>query len=367
MKIIQIIQKPQMRGAEIFSAQLSEHLNKLDHQVIIVAVFPGIAKLPFRGRIIQMNRKQALRFCDVAGWYSFAQLVNEFKPDIIQANAADTLKFTIFSKLIFRWHQPVIYRNANLISGFINSRIKLWFNKFLLSQTAGVISVSEICNVDCIRLFKYPENKTVVIPIGIENSFFDKKETPGDLIPCVKPVLLNVAGMVPEKNHEGLIRIFSRIKLSFPEAQLVLIGSGRLENEIRDLVISLGLEDSVHFMGNRNDVYHFMNGSNIFLLPSLVEGLPAVILEAMASNCPVVAYDAGGISEIVRNRETGILIPVNDEEMFVNAVFEVLTDEYFRNTLVSNAYVLVKQQFDNESIAVRFADAYNVTFNQEVH
>jgi L-malate glycosyltransferase len=113
------------------------------------------------------------------------------------------------------------------------------------------------------------------------------------------------------------------------------------------------------------------------MLPSLIEGLPGVILEAMYCNTPVVAYDVGGISEVVKNKETGLpaeghfspkvglLVRAGDEEGFVKAVQEVLAlPKEALQQLTENAHQLVVREYDNTVIAQRFIDVYHtVTSN----
>ena len=115
MILFQIIQKPQKRGAEIFAAQLSEHLEKLGHTVILISLFEGVSELPFSGKKIQLNRPISKRWYDYEAWKQIARLVKEFKPDIIQCNAGDTLKFITLSKLFLR----------NINTNWINHIVKI--------------------------------------------------------------------------------------------------------------------------------------------------------------------------------------------------------------------------------------------------
>jgi hypothetical protein len=130
MRILYLIQKPQLRGAEIFASQLASHLQSDGHSVVMVCLFSGEAQLPFSGKIIHLNSKAKMRFCDLKAWKKLAQIINEERPDIIQANAGDTLKYTVFSKLLFRWKQPIVFRNASMISLYIHSRLIKWWNSF---------------------------------------------------------------------------------------------------------------------------------------------------------------------------------------------------------------------------------------------
>ena len=143
LKIIQLLQKPQLRGAEIFACQLSEHLRKQGHEVVLVSIFKGDADLPFYGKMIHLGRPLSRRFYDRKAWRELNGIIQQFDPDIIQANAADTLKFAVSSKMMYRWNVPIVFRNANKMGDFIDSKVKWYLNKFYLSKVRQVISVSQ--------------------------------------------------------------------------------------------------------------------------------------------------------------------------------------------------------------------------------
>src|SRR5687768_8044683 len=121
MKIFQLIQKPQLRGAEIFACQLSTELSNRGHECVVITLFQGASKLPFAGRIIPLGLSKRTRFVDWRGWKKLADLVKKEEPDILQANAGDTLKYAIISKLIFRWKTKVVFRNASTVSLYIKN------------------------------------------------------------------------------------------------------------------------------------------------------------------------------------------------------------------------------------------------------
>ncbi len=99
--------------------------------------------------------------------------------------------------------------------------------------------------------------------------------------------------------------------------------------------------------------------AKMLVLPSIIEGLPGVILEAMYCKTPVVAYDVGGISEIVKNGKTGWLVDKDDEDGFVKAVEEVLScSPEELNQITNQAYQQVVEQYDNKVIAKRFEEVY---------
>ena len=358
MKIIQLIQRPQLRGAEIFACQLSTHLKRMGHEVLVVTIFCGDSDLPFAGKIIELNLKQKYRFFDLNGWKKFHRIIKEFKPDVIQANAADTLKFASSSKRIFKWSAPIIFRNANKMGDFINSSVKLKLNNFYLEEVNSVISVSKECENNFRETFSFPAKNIQTIEIGVEE--VKPSDIPSDLEKIFRkgPVLCHIGSFVTEKNHQGLIRIFKKIANDFPNSQLLLIGKGNLQRETEILVKELNLESNVHFLGYRNDVFNILAHSSAYLMPSLIEGLPAVILEAMYCNTAVVANNVGGIGEVLIEGETGWPISVGDEDSFANAVEEILKGTPYVNDRVKTAKEMVMQRFLNSVIAERFMRAY---------
>ena len=358
MKILQIIQKPQLRGAEIFACQLSNHLEKQGHEVLVVTIYKGDSELPFNGQIQHLNRELSNRFFDFGGWKNFSKIINDFKPDIIQANAADTLKFAVSSKILYSWKQPLVYRNANKMGDFITSKLKWSLNDFYISRVAYVISVSEECERDFIKTFSYPQEKISTVEIGVEEQKLGG--IPANLQEIFEkgPVVSHIGGFVPEKNHEGLINIFNGILEKFPETQLLLMGRGNLEGEIKSKVEGLQIQDKVHFLGYRNDVLDVLNNSKAFVLPSLIEGLPAVILEAMYCETPVVAYNVGGIGEVVVQGETGWIVEKNEEAKFQDQLEEILNGNENIPYRVKAAKNMISEKFLNNQIAERFVKCY---------
>ena len=109
-----------------------------------------------------------------------------------------------------------------------------------------------------------------------------------------------------------------------PETHFVLVGEGQLKDELRARVRGLGLQSQVHFTGHRDDVPELMTAADLFVLPSLFEGLPLVILEAMAAGLPVIGTRVCGISEAVIDEITGRLVKSGDARALAAAVSEAL-------------------------------------------
>lgn len=356
MKIIQLIQKPQLRGAEIFACQLSHELNKQGHESILVTIFDGNIQLPFDGRMLSLNGSLSNRIWDWRAWKKLTEIVALEKPDLIQANAGDTLKYAVFSKLVFRWKVPIIFRNASTVSLYIKHPLVKWWNTFLYSVTDYVISVSHYTKKDFLTVFPRAASKISVVPIGIVRSLITEEK----IKERDTPLLLHVGGFTFEKNHVGLIRIFEKVLEHHPMAVLWLIGDGPLRGNIESLVQDRSLTDKVKFLGYQVNPMQFFWQADVFVLPSIIEGLPAVILESFYCKVPVIAYNVGGISELVRPGKTGWLVEKGDEQEFASAVLESLNNKNTKSLFADNAYQLLISSYGIERVTESFIERYKM-------
>ncbi len=336
----------------MFTCQLSNHLIKSGHQVKIVALFEGEANLPFNGEITSLKASSKNRFFDVPAWKKLASIIKEFNPDIIQANAGDTLKYAIFSKKLFGWKTPVISRNASEVGRYLKSLIQKSLNSFLYQNIESVISVSKASEKDILNHFPFLSWKTEVIPVGLEAISRIEEIT---LMPEQANHIVHVGGFSFEKNHSGLLRIFQSTLKGKPNVHLHLVGDGPLKSEIEEEVEKINLTQNITFYGFVNNPLSYIKAADILILPSIIEGLPGVLLEAMLCKTPVVAFNVGGISEIVSSK-TGNLIEKDDEAGFEKAVLETLENPNIEQ--IETAHKMVLKDYINEEIALKFIEIY---------
>lgn len=357
LKILQLIQKKQYRGAEIFACQLSNHLLDMNHQVEVYSIYEGNSQLPFKGTVKSLDRPAHVRYYDFKGWKDLARIIKLYKPDIIQANAADTLKYAIFSKFFYTWDIPIVFRNASTSSFYIKNEFSKKLNAFLLKKTDYILSVSNASKKDLNTIFPFTEKSSIVIPVGIEERVLwneNDQKTPFDL---QQKNILHIGSLTPEKNHLELLDIFVKVKKQIPTAILHLIGEGLLKSDISKYIKKQGLEESVIIHGELKDPYPYLRKADVLVLPSLVEGLPAVILEAMYCKTPVVAYNVGGIKEIV-NSASGSLIEPFDKDDFAKSIVENLKNR--NEPQIERAYKKVIDNYLNRQLAIKFVNSYKM-------
>ncbi|MDE6734271.1 MAG: glycosyltransferase [Desulfovibrio sp.] len=178
-------------------------------------------------------------------------------------------------------------------------------------------------------------------------------------IPETAPVLLSLGRFSPEKAPEAMLDIFARVLARHPEAHYVIAGSGMTgDGEMGAMVRGRGLDKSVHLLGVRSDVGDLLACADVFLLPSRVEGFPNAVMEAMAAGVPVVASDVGGIPDLVRHGEDGILHQAQDMAGMAESVSRLIEDGGTRQHLAESAQQRVRAEFSLKKLGDRVLIRY---------
>lgn len=228
----------------------------------------------------------------------------------------------------------------------------------LLSYADVIISPSRLYAETSKYLKKY-KNKIRVIPNGINLEEFQidytKEESREKLnLPLNKKILLFFGYLSPYKSPDILLKAFANVLKIVPNTILLFAGSGEMRSKLEELSIELGIKDNVIFAGFvQKDLRAFYyRSSDIFCLPSTMstECYPLSILEAMASQVPVIASEIGGIPDIVKNGINGMLIKPNDHDALVNTIIKLLKNPLFSEELSNNAFEKIKH-YSWENIA----------------
>ena len=146
-------------------------------------------------------------------------------------------------------------------------------------------------------------------------------------------VVACVAQMIPRKGHADLLDAWPAVATAMPRARLLLFGQGPLQEKLEQRVRGTRHEKTVHFAGFQPDLLGFIGHVNLLVHPAYREGLGIAVLEAQAAGVPVVAYDAGGVPEIVANGVTGRLVTAGDKQALADAVIDLLQDHSGRRNL----------------------------------
>ncbi len=220
--------------------------------------------------------------------------------------------------------------------------------------------IERICSIESSRIS--------IIPNGVDTERFkpissekERRLLRGTLgITDDSFVIVIVAALRPEKNHEMLIR--SILTLPDPlEPRLLIVGEGQEAQKLHTLVEESGLRDRVEFMGGRGDVNEVLAASDLFVLCShpVVETFPLSLLEAMASGLPVVATRVGSIDEILKDRCQGIVIEPGDEEELTRSIAEMMTDEGMSKEMGKRGRRRVVEHFSENDMIGSYAELFH--------
>jgi len=177
-------------------------------------------------------------------------------------------------------------------------------------------------------------------------------------IPPDSCVVGSIGALTERKGFRFLLRAAQRTLREIPDAFFLVIGDGELRDELNRLTAELGIAERVVFTGARQDVELLLSLMDVFVLPSLWEGLPTVLMESMAAGVPVVATDIPGTGEVVTHGETGYLVPPQDPAALAAAIVHMLKDREQASLLTEVARREVRARFSIQSIAEQYEELY---------
>ncbi|HEV7643236.1 MAG TPA: glycosyltransferase [Pyrinomonadaceae bacterium] len=174
-------------------------------------------------------------------------------------------------------------------------------------------------------------------------------------------VYLHIGRLDPQKDHSTLLRAFHLSLAAAPDAHLVMIGEGALKNSLEDLAASLNVEDRVHFLGKRKDIGACLEMANAYVFPSLFEGLPLALLEAMAKGLPCIVSDIEPHREVIENDISGLLVRPASAAELADTMIRIYNDEELRKRLGNEALTKVRDQFCSEVLMPKWEELYEKT------
>ncbi len=211
--------------------------------------------------------------------------------------------------------------------GFSGTLRRKLLNWLLYKKTFRIIGISNAISRDIINSnWRLSRDKVVTVQNGLVYDKFlaaaPQNEVKPRILPdCTEEFWFGTAGRLsPVKNHETLLHAFQKVLQFIPSSVLIIAGDGELKENLVTLAEKLNIDGHVHFLGFRRDIPDILKSFDVFILPSLREGLPLALLEAMASGLPVVASDVGGIPEVVGDGDFALLVDPHSPEGLAEAM-----------------------------------------------
>ncbi|MFQ5601517.1 MAG: glycosyltransferase [Candidatus Krumholzibacteriia bacterium] len=276
---------------------------------------------------------------------------------VVHAHNATALLYGVAATTLVRGTRLLYTEHDRAFPSSLRER---GLHALLACRTHAVATVSETLRGHLVRYERFPSRRVHVIRNGVELAAAARcrDEVRGELGLAARPVAGIVARLAPVKNHALLLRAWKRVLREIPDAVLLVVGNGSQEAALRALAAELELGDAVRFLGFRLDVTELLQAMDVFVLSSMSEGLSLTLLEAEASGLPIVATRVGGNPEVVRDGETGALVPPGQEEPLAGALARLLQDPALRTRLGERGRSLYRKHYTLQGMVRGYTRLY---------
>ena len=370
---------PTIGGEGKYTQGLACALHDLGHRVYIVTVDTG-ASGNFDKKNIHIIRVPIIKKLPGLKMFSFGVRLKKRCEEIWKAQDIDIVHQTYdfykipFSKkdidaeIIATIHHP-FFEERRAIRNFSNSL--LYFHYFIHQRSEflalmqrkvceradKIIAVSNFTKKSIVNDYSISPHKIEVIPNGVDISKFNPDINGYGMrkklgLEC-EPIILYVGKLEYNKGVDNLLIVFSKVVKGIPDAKLIIVGSGSQEKRLKNLANRINITKSVIFMGKvqSEELPFVIAASDLFVLPSLMEGFGIVLLEAMACGKPCITTMAGGSEDVVVNDETGLIVPPANQYSLYHATSVLLNDDSLAQKFGNAGRKRVEEKFSWDVVA----------------
>ncbi len=374
MKILHIITKSNWGGAQKYVFDLAVYSHKQGNEVCVALGGNGVlndnlTKEGIRTHSINSLTRDINASKDITSLKEIYKIIKDEKPDIVHLHSPKAAGLGALSSRILKV-KKIIYT----VHGWTWNENRTIWEKIgigLLSWITMLLSTYTIVlgerDLGQAQMFPFIIKKLRMIPLGIHPPKFLIKKTAREFLQSKtsqifdkKTVILGtIAELHPNKGLIYAINAFDKIKDEFPFLIFFIIGEGEERNNIEKLIKEKKLEERIILLGNIPNAAQYLKGFSIFILPSIKEGLPYVILESAYATLPVIATTAGGIPEIIDDMKSGIIIQSKKVDEISSAIKFLIENSKLQKEYAKNLQEKVKNQFDIEKMFKSISNLYN--------
>lgn len=330
----------------------------------------GVLSLKHKGEYAKKLEEAGVRVhsFDLSGVPGLGELqrlgmfIHETRPDIVHALMYQAIQ-------VCRAARKLGYAQFKLVSSpRVNYRTRgdwsLLIDGWLKGADDLLVTESDASRDYLVKKMKYKADKVQRIYNGVDISGWsvsksERARLRGRIRLKADDMLVGAVGRLDDqKGHAFLIEAVSHLRASNP-VRCVILGDGPLRSKLQGLIAGLGLSNHVLLLGERPDVRDWLSAFDVFVQPSLWEGLPNSLLEAMAIGIPVVATRVDGIPEVVRHEVSGLLCPPKDAQALAGSIRELTSDPDLRRKLGESARQVVGENFLTRDMIAAYEAAYS--------
>jgi glycosyltransferase involved in cell wall biosynthesis len=361
VKVLQLISSGGYYGAENMLLNLCASQQKAGCQNSLMLFYNVHApNIEFYERARRRGLSVRMAHCQGrADWRAVRQIEECIQEDGIEVLHTHGYKADLYGYVAARRSgRPIVATCHNWLGGTAALGIYNHLDRMALKRFHGLAAVSDSVAQ---RLFDsgVSPKKIRTIANGIDVELFERARP----LPVFDFDGNKVVGMVArldlQKGFEYLLRAARELCGAFPELKVVIVGEGPDRQAIENMIQRFGLQSSVIVAGQHSDMPAIYAAMDIFVLPSLNEGLPMTILEAMAASRPVIATRVGAIPTVIKDGETGLLVDPGDANGLRDALARLLTDSDFSRRIGSAGHNWVSRNYTSEAMALKYRQMYD--------
>lgn len=372
-KILFVITKSNFGGAQKYVFDLATRLPKEKFDVSVVLGGDGLLADKLRGSNIRIITISSLLrdvniFKDAVTFFTLWKLFRTERPDVVHLNSAKVsglgalaARLAHVPKIIFTAHGWA-FNEERVLPSRIIIKFLSWMTILLSHKT---IAVSKSVQNDT-NLWPLVKNKIITIKNGVkEPEFYTREVAKTKLFAQVNgslPLNAFIVGTIAElhknKGLEYAIEALAKLIPKNPSLRYFILGEGEEKSRLNALVEHHGLQGRVFLLGYVEDAARFLKAFDVFLLPSIKEGLPFVVLEAGLARVPVIATKVGGIPEVIEDGKTGLLVAPRDSEAIAGAAQTLIADRTLAEHLEEALRYKIANEFSLEQTFRETSDVY---------
>lgn len=363
LSILHLISSSGFFGAENVALELATEQKSMGHNVTI-GVFNNLHNPNLELKERASVRSIGTRVFDCRGKLDFKTVAevraftHDNAIDIIHSHGYKSNIYVVLSNISNS--RPIVTTCHNWINASMKMGIYTLLDKLFLKMFDAVVAVSEPVKGQIIRagimgkrvhLIENGINITRFLPT--EEVYAAKREFGSG-----KKVIGTIGRLTVEKGHTYLIRAAKRVIDSGYDCKFVIVGDGNLRYQLEEEAASLGIGEKVMFTGNRTDIPELLSTFDIFVLPSLLEGQPMALFEAMAAKRPIVATDVGDVKKILRDGKVGVVVQSGNYEALAMGIMEFLDTPETAIEKGALGYTEVVRSHSSSRMAQEYTNVY---------
>jgi glycosyltransferase involved in cell wall biosynthesis len=365
-KIAHITFKMDIGGTERVIYNLVRNYDVAQNDVSILCLGKPIGSIGFELRkaghkVVVFDRRPGL---DLNLTKELHRYIKDSKIDILHCHQYTPFVYGVLASRLTK--AKVIFTEHGRLFPDKRKIKRILVNPYFHRQAKFITAISQATRDALVKFERIPQNKIRIVYNGIEDPLSkSENKTENTMlqqmnIPSNARILGTIARLDPIKNQRMIIKAFVRVKMIFPETILLIVGDGPERNNLERYVYETGLSKSVFFSGFLDNPFPLLKLMDIFLLSSFTEGAAMTLLEAMAYSIPCIATDVGGNQEIVKDGETGFLVPSDNPEALFIKVSELIKNTEKKMDMGKAA----RNRFENNFTVMRMSEEYQKIYDR---